>query len=165
MGQLIHTFTVESTDEIIPKVKQDYGDKALIVTNKQIRPKTINQKPLYEVIVAIEEADYEEHLKQNNLPMPPKKKTNTASFPEAKIQAPKLEDEKKEEDVVLDFSLKAKQKPINPYLNTSKKDDNFLNLKINFLRLVQKLARFQTIKIFLCQIQIMIKKLKPLKNK
>ncbi|EAI4841611.1 flagellar biosynthesis protein FlhF, partial [Campylobacter lari] len=88
MGQLIHTFTVESTDEIIPKVKQDYGDKALIVTNKQIRPKTINQKPLYEVIVAIEEADYEEHLKQNNLPMPPKKKPNTASFPEAKIQAP-----------------------------------------------------------------------------
>ncbi|TDJ82013.1 flagellar biosynthesis protein FlhF [Campylobacter volucris] len=129
MGQLIHTFTVESTDEIIPKVKQDYGDKALIVTNKQIRPKTINQKPLYEVIVAIEEADYEEHLKQNNLSIPPKKKPNTASFPEAKIQAPKLEDEKKEEDVVLDFSSKAKQKPINPYLNTSKKDDNFLNLK------------------------------------
>lgn len=39
MGQLIHTFTVESTDEIIPKVKQEFGDKALIITNKQIRAK------------------------------------------------------------------------------------------------------------------------------
>lgn len=129
MGQLIHTFTVESTDEIIPKVKQDYGDKALIVTNKQIRPKTINQKPLYEVIVAIEEADYEEHLRQNNKPLPPKKKPSVANFPESKIQTPLQEDEKKEEDVVLDFSSKAKQKPINPYTNSDKKDDNFLNLK------------------------------------
>ncbi|MBF7041980.1 flagellar biosynthesis protein FlhF [Campylobacter volucris] len=129
MGQLIHTFTVESTDEIIPKVKQDYGDKALIVTNKQIRPKTINQKPLYEVIVAIEEADYEEHLRQNNKPLPPKKKPSIANFPESKIQTPLQEDEKKEEDVVLDFSSKAKQKPINPYTNSDKKDDNFLNLK------------------------------------
>lgn len=129
MGQLIHTFTVESTDEIIPKVKQDYGDKALIVTNKQIRPKTINQKPLYEVIVAIEEADYEEHLRQNNKPLPPKKKPSIANFPESKIQTPLQEDEKKEEDVVLDFSSKAKHKPINPYTSTNKKDDNFLNLK------------------------------------
>lgn len=129
MGQLIHTFTVESTDEIIPKVKQDYGDKALIVTNKQIRPKTINQKPLYEVIVAIEEADYEEHLRQNNKPLPPKKKPSIANFPESKIQTPLQEDEKKEEDVVLDFSSKAKQKPINPYTKSDKKDDNFLNLK------------------------------------
>ncbi|TXE85802.1 flagellar biosynthesis protein FlhF [Campylobacter volucris] len=129
MGQLIHTFTVESTDEIIPKVKQDYGDKALIVTNKQIRPKTINQKPLYEVIVAIEEADYEEHLRQNNKPLPSKKKPSIANFPEAKIQAPLQENEKKEEDVVLDFSSKAKQKPINSYTSSNKKDDNFLNLK------------------------------------
>ncbi|MCR6585010.1 flagellar biosynthesis protein FlhF [Campylobacter insulaenigrae] len=127
MGQLIHTFTVESTDEIIPKVKQDYGDKALIVTNKQIRPKTINQKPLYEVIVAIEEADYEEHLKQNNKPIPQKKKPNAASFPESKIQTPVYEEEK-EEDVVFDFSQNVKQKSANTHKKENK-DDNFLNLK------------------------------------
>lgn len=63
MGQLIHTFTVEDTEQIIPKVKEDYGDKALIITNKQIRPKTLNRSALYEVMVAIEESDYEEHLK------------------------------------------------------------------------------------------------------
>ncbi len=63
MGQLIHTFTVEDTEQIIPKVKEDYGNKALIITNKQIRPKTLNRSALYEVMVAIEESDYEEHLK------------------------------------------------------------------------------------------------------
>lgn len=63
MGQLIHTFTVEDTEQIIPKVKEDYGDKALIITNKQIRPKTLNRAALYEVMVAIE-GDYEEHLKK-----------------------------------------------------------------------------------------------------
>lgn len=54
MGQLLHTFTVENTDEIIPKIKQDYGDEAMLVTQKQIRAKTLTQKPLYEVIIAIE---------------------------------------------------------------------------------------------------------------
>lgn len=68
MGQLIHTFTVEDTEQIIPKVKEDYGDKALIITNKQIRPKTLNRAALYEVMVAIEESDYEEHLKKMENP-------------------------------------------------------------------------------------------------
>lgn len=62
MGQLLHTFTVENTDEIIPKIKQDYGDEAMLVTQKQIRAKTLTQKPLYEVIIAIEEKDYQAHL-------------------------------------------------------------------------------------------------------
>ncbi|ECV9719132.1 flagellar biosynthesis protein FlhF, partial [Campylobacter upsaliensis] len=84
MGQLIYTFTVEDTEEIIPKVKEDYGDKALIITNKQIRPKTINRKGLYEVMVAIEEADYKEHLKAMGKPMPPKKTQPQAPKPVAK---------------------------------------------------------------------------------
>ena len=73
MGQLIHTFTVEDTVQIIPKVKEDYGDKALIITNKQIRPKTLNRSALYEVMVAIEESDYEEHLKKQGKSLPAKK--------------------------------------------------------------------------------------------
>ena len=73
MGQLIHTFTVEDTEQIIPKVKEDYGDKALIITNKQIRPKQLNRAALYEVMVAIEESDYEEHLKKMGKSLHPKK--------------------------------------------------------------------------------------------
>lgn len=77
MGQLIHTFTVEDTEQIIPKVKEDYGDKALIITNKQIRPKTLNRSALYEVMVAIEESDYEEHLKnKENLYLQKKARQN-----------------------------------------------------------------------------------------
>lgn len=105
MGQLIYTFTVEDTDEIIPKVKEDYGDKALIITNKQIRPKTINRSAIYEVMVAIEESDYEEHLKKTGKPLPPKKATGTKVEP--KNEAKELKEE--DEDVVLDFSNKATQ--------------------------------------------------------
>ncbi len=80
MGQLIHTFTVEDTEQIIPKVKEDYGDKALIITNKQIRPKTLNRSALYEVMVAIEESDYEEHLKKQGKSLPAKKKLAKTIF-------------------------------------------------------------------------------------
>ncbi|MDO4673551.1 flagellar biosynthesis protein FlhF [Campylobacter sp.] len=101
MGQLIYTFTVEDTEEIIPKVKEDYGDKALIITNKQIRPKTINRKGLYEVMVAIEEADYKEHLKAMGKPMPSKTAKKPAPTHEAQ----------KDEDVVLDLSSALKNRP------------------------------------------------------
>ncbi|EAL0080749.1 flagellar biosynthesis protein FlhF [Campylobacter lari] len=106
MGQLIHTFTVEDTEQIIPKVKEDYGDKALIITNKQIRPKTLNRSALYEVMVAIEESDYEEHLKKMGKSLPPKKtiaKTPEKQNLEEKINA-SLPKNNEDEDVILDFS-------------------------------------------------------------
>ncbi|EGK8255429.1 flagellar biosynthesis protein FlhF [Campylobacter coli] len=106
MGQLIHTFTVEDTEQIIPKVKEEYGDKALIITNKQIRPKTLNRSALYEVMVAIEESDYEEHLKKMGKSLPPKKtiaKTPEKQNLEEKINA-SLSKNNEDEDVILDFS-------------------------------------------------------------
>ncbi|SUX05189.1 flagellar biosynthesis regulator FlhF [Campylobacter jejuni subsp. doylei] len=90
MGHLIHTFTVEDTEQIIPKVKEDYGDKALIITNKQIRPKTLNHSALYEVMVAIEESNYEEHLKKQGKSLPAKKsspKSSSTSLAEEKIRS------------------------------------------------------------------------------
>ncbi|WP_300702864.1 flagellar biosynthesis protein FlhF [uncultured Campylobacter sp.] len=115
MGQLIHTFTVEDTEEIIPKVKQDFGDEAMIVTHKQIKAKTLTQKPLYEVVVAIDEKDYEEHLKKTGK-TPVKKVENTAK-PKAK----------QEDDVVLDFSSAAKDVRAKAYANVDSKNklDNF----------------------------------------
>ncbi|MCW1360676.1 flagellar biosynthesis protein FlhF [Campylobacter sp. US33a] len=106
MGQLIHTFTVESTDEIIPKVKQEFGDKALIITNKQIRAKTLTQKGIYEVMVAIEEADYEEHLKSIGKTLPKKTQKPVKNFPSEE----ELSLDKPNEDVILDFSNNAKNK-------------------------------------------------------
>lgn len=137
MGQLVHTFTVEDTAHIIPKVKEDYGDEALIITQKQIRGKSLTQKPLYEVVVAIEEKDYEEHLKKTG--KAPKKagskpnlsanlntpnlnnansnqanlssKTNKPSLNPAKSKDEKIDIDEimREEDVVLDFSSAAKE--------------------------------------------------------
>lgn len=109
MGQLIYTFTVEDTDEIIPKVKEDYGDKALIITNKQIRPKTINRKGIYEVMVAIEENDYKEHLKKTGRSLPPKKIAQDKAGPKGK-------DKEDDEDVILDFS----SKPVQPRQSVGK---------------------------------------------
>lgn len=129
MGQLIHTFTVEDTEEIIPKVKEDYGDKALIITNKQIRPKTLNRNALYEVMVAIEEADYEEHLKKIGKSLPPKKPAqkysneNLSNLAQDKLKA------KTEEDVVLDFSNKKSNKNFQNFpqskINPTPNFDNF----------------------------------------
>ncbi|MBM0636567.1 flagellar biosynthesis protein FlhF [Campylobacter hepaticus] len=101
MGQLIHTFTVEDTEQIIPKVKQDYGDKALIITNKQIRPKTLNRSALYEVMVAIEESDYEEHLKKQGKSLATKKSVLKSSSTK---EASKSQIPQEDEDVILDFS-------------------------------------------------------------
>lgn len=131
MGQLIHTFTVEDTEEIIPKVKEDYGDKALIITNKQIRPKTLNRSALYEVMVAIEEADYEEHLKKTGKSLPPKKPAqkysnqNLSNPAQDKLKT-RIEDE---EDVVLDFSSKKSNKSLQDFpqskINPTPNFDNF----------------------------------------
>ncbi|TBR80965.1 flagellar biosynthesis protein FlhF [Campylobacter novaezeelandiae] len=114
MGQLIHTFTVEDTEEIIPKVKQDYGDKALIITNKQIRPKTINRKGIYEVMVAIEESDYEEHLKKMGKTLPTKQAKQTNSY--QNIEQSKISKNLEDEDVVLDFSSNLKTPPLKEKL-------------------------------------------------
>lgn len=107
MGQLIHTFTVENTDEIIPRVKQDYGDEAMIVTHKQIKPKTLTQKPLFEVVVAIDEKDYEAHLNKIGKALPKKK--------EPVKQAPPPSQRRSDEDVILDFSQRAQISKENAY--------------------------------------------------
>ena len=122
MGQLIRTFTVEDTEEIIPKVKQDYGDKALIVTTKQIRPKTINRKGIYEVMIAIEEVDYKEHLESIG--------KNPQEFIKKNKKPIEQISEEKNDDVVLDFSKPAKrQQEDNFYKKNIQPKNNFENFK------------------------------------
>ena len=125
MGQLIHSFTVESQDEILARIKQDFGDEAMLVTQKQIRPKTLTQKPLYEVVVAIEEKDYKAHLAkmggansaaQNSAQMQEINaainsiKSGQNSTNSAQNSAPRTapRPKKADDDVILDFSDRAK---------------------------------------------------------
>lgn len=108
MGQLLHTFTIENTDEILPRVKQDYGDEAMIVTHKQIRAKTLTQKPLFEVVVAVDEKDYEEHLAKMGKSTPKKKESVSAPKPAPRAMT-------NDDDVILDFSTRAQISKENAY--------------------------------------------------
>lgn len=127
MGQLLHTITVESQDEVLAKVMRDFGGEAQLVTTKQIRAKGINQKPLFEVVVAISEEDYEAHLKSQAaankkaaLAKKPAKPSMSQDNIQAKAQALKarfgIQDEVKkpkyeDESVVMDFSSASRQDP------------------------------------------------------
>ncbi|WP_459843423.1 flagellar biosynthesis protein FlhF [Campylobacter concisus] len=65
MATKFHTFTGESTIEALKKAQETCGEKAILVTTKQIQAKTINKKPLYEILVSVEEDDIKQPPKPN----------------------------------------------------------------------------------------------------
>ena len=52
-----YSFTGQSPALALQKAKEELGEDLTLEATKQIRPKTINQKPIYEVIVGREEQD------------------------------------------------------------------------------------------------------------
>ena len=54
MATKFYTFTGESSMEALKKAQDECGERAILVTTKQIQPKTINKKPLYEILVSVE---------------------------------------------------------------------------------------------------------------
>ncbi|WP_107709032.1 flagellar biosynthesis protein FlhF [Campylobacter concisus] len=65
MATKFHTFTGENTIEALKKAQEACGEKAILVTTKQIQAKTINKKPLYEILVSVEEDDVKQPPKPN----------------------------------------------------------------------------------------------------
>ncbi|WP_103639425.1 flagellar biosynthesis protein FlhF [Campylobacter concisus] len=65
MATKFHTFTGESTIEALKKAQEACGEKAILVTTKQIQAKTINKKPLYEILVSVEEDEVKQSPKPN----------------------------------------------------------------------------------------------------
>lgn len=57
------TFTGQSPAEALKKVKSQLGDDVMIIETKQVRKKTINQSPLYEVLVGVQEEQSSEDFK------------------------------------------------------------------------------------------------------
>ncbi len=55
MATVLKTFTGESAIEALKKAKEECGESAMLVTTKQIQPKTLNKKPVYEILVSVEE--------------------------------------------------------------------------------------------------------------
>ena len=50
--------------EALKKAQAQCGERAILVTTKQIQPKTINKKPLYEILVSVEEDASEQKKNQ-----------------------------------------------------------------------------------------------------
>ena len=65
MATKFHTFTGESTIEALKKAQEACGEKAILVTTQQIQAKTINKKPLYEILVSVEEDEVKQPPKPN----------------------------------------------------------------------------------------------------
>jgi flagellar biosynthesis protein FlhF len=51
----LKTFTGETSQEALNKVKSEFGDDALIVSTKEIKRKTLTSAGLYEIVVAVED--------------------------------------------------------------------------------------------------------------
>ena len=64
MATKFYTFTGESSMEALKKAQAQCGERAILVTTKQIQPKTINKKPLYEILVSVEEDASEQKKNQ-----------------------------------------------------------------------------------------------------
>ncbi|MBE2984375.1 flagellar biosynthesis protein FlhF [Campylobacter sp. RM9344] len=65
MATKFYTFTGESSIEALKKAQETCGERAILVTTKQIQAKTINKKPLYEILVSVEEEDVPQKPKPN----------------------------------------------------------------------------------------------------
>ncbi|ORI08526.1 flagellar biosynthesis protein FlhF [Campylobacter concisus] len=124
MATKFHTFTGESTIEALKKAQEACGEKAILVTTKQIQAKTINKKPLYEILVSVEEDDIKQPPKPNAKAInyenayskfsknyePPKPKFEIKEEPakfEAKTASPEPYDPN--ESVLLNISAAAKE--------------------------------------------------------
>ncbi|MCD8213374.1 MAG: flagellar biosynthesis protein FlhF [Campylobacter sp.] len=74
MATKFHTFTGDSTIEALKKAQETCGEKAILVTTKQIQAKTINKKPLYEILVSVEE---------DEMPLKPKPNPKAVNYENA----------------------------------------------------------------------------------
>jgi flagellar biosynthesis protein FlhF len=71
----LKTFTGETSQEALNKVKAQFGDDALIVSTKEIKRKTLTSAGLYEIVVAVEEEVVEKPQKTEPLKKVEKKDT------------------------------------------------------------------------------------------
>ena len=140
----LKTFTGETSQEALNKVKAEFGDDALIVSTKEIKRKTLTSSGLYEIVVAIE--------KSNKTP-------NSQNIPKNVQQKPKVESAKKsvkaDEDVLFKLSQAAKEieevsnNPINlkqraNFENTINDDAGIKEIKKELERVTDKLKLMQS---------------------
>ncbi|WP_024789253.1 flagellar biosynthesis protein FlhF [Lebetimonas sp. JH292] len=109
----LKTYTAESYTEALKKVKEEVGDDAVIVSSKEIKKKTLTSPGLYEIVVAVEEANI----------MPRKPMSDKAHTQEVML---KLSSAAKE---ISSISKKENKEIINQPNLTPKKNDEIIELK------------------------------------
>ncbi|KEA46082.1 flagellar biosynthesis protein FlhF [Campylobacter mucosalis] len=115
MATKFYTFTGESAIEALKKAREQCGEDAIHVTTKQIQAKSINKKPIFEILVSVEEPDEPKSsinpkVKEYETYAPPKQKK--FSVTEAPVKAPTPS-----EDVMLNISKAARE--ISEITNTA----------------------------------------------
>lgn len=95
-----YTYTGETLEEATRKAKSVHGDEPLILTTKEIRKKSLTQKGLYELVIAVQ--DEEKPLPQNSI----KKRLESIA---QKNYEQKKQDSKIALESEIDFSERARQ--------------------------------------------------------
>ncbi|RDU59650.1 flagellar biosynthesis protein FlhF [Helicobacter marmotae] len=89
MAKKLHTFMGDTPAQAMQKAKETFGDEFLIVENKEIRKKSLNQSGLYEMVIAVDEDNIE-----------PKATTQAQSpTPQATAQPPQNSVQKKLDEI------------------------------------------------------------------
>ncbi|MGG7048812.1 MULTISPECIES: flagellar biosynthesis protein FlhF [unclassified Campylobacter] len=109
MATKMYAFTGESAMEALKKAREQCGERATLVTTKQIQARSINKKPIFEILVSVDEPDEA----PKPAPNPKIREYETYSKPKQKkfniTEAPAKNQKDENEDVLLNFSKAAKQ--------------------------------------------------------
>lgn len=134
--------TGESQEEALRKAREQYGENAMMVSVKQIRPKTINQKPLYELLLAVdgEEASNQAPTKNTDL-KGYERFANKNVAPKSEEHKPKFEVSESGEDYLLDDDelFGAGKRKVNP----KPSDENILVNISNAAKQISQIANVE----------------------
>ncbi|MDL0088520.1 flagellar biosynthesis protein FlhF [Campylobacter gastrosuis] len=118
----MRSVTGESTVEALKKAREIYGDSAIVITTKQIQPQTINKKPIFEVVVSVDEPNdtaskpNPKVLNYDNA----QTKLDKPAKPKFSVEEVAQKPKKTDEDVSLSISNLAKE--LSEIANVSQKD-------------------------------------------
>jgi len=133
--------TGESQEEALRKAKEQYGDNAMMVSVKQIRPKTINQKPLYELLLAVDESEVPTTPSQNKTNLKGYEKFVNKNVAVSQPIKPKFEvTEGKETNLLDDDELFGGSKLKSNNMATKSNDENILVNISNAAKQISQIA-------------------------
>jgi flagellar biosynthesis protein flhF len=133
--------TGESQEEALRKAKEQYGDNAMMVSVKQIRPKTINQKPLYELLLAVDESEVPTTPSQNKTNLKGYEKFVNKNVAASQPIKPKFEvTEGKETNLLDDDELFGGSKLKSNNMATKSNDENILVNISNAAKQISQIA-------------------------